>query len=33
MEETNLPEETFPLTFEQTGWSWEEVMDDEFYPD
>jgi hypothetical protein len=22
----------FPATFEQTGWSWEQVLDDEFYP-
>ncbi len=31
--ETDLDEDTFPATFEQTGWSWEQVLDTEFYPD
>jgi hypothetical protein len=31
--ETDKDEDTFPLTFEQTGWTWEQVLDSEFYPD
>lgn len=30
--ETNLDENSFPATFEKTGWSWEQVLDPEFYP-
>lgn len=30
--ETDKDEETFPPTFEQTGWTWEQVLDSEFYP-
>lgn len=33
IEETDMPSSTFPATFEQTGWSWEQVLDPEFYPD
>jgi hypothetical protein len=33
VEETNKPESTFPTTFEQTGWSWEQVLDMEYLPD
>jgi hypothetical protein len=32
VKETNLPEETFPSSFEQTGWSWEQVLDMDFFP-
>ncbi len=31
--ETDLDEDTFPPTFEKTGWRWEQVLDSEFYPD
>jgi hypothetical protein len=31
--ESGLPEDAFPTTFEQTGWSWEQVLEDEFYPE
>jgi hypothetical protein len=30
--ETGLDETTFPSTFEQTGWSWEQVLDMEYLP-
>lgn len=30
--ETNKPETTFPGTFEQTGWTLEQVLDMGFYP-
>lgn len=30
--ETNLDENTFPSTFEKTGWSWKQVLDPEFHP-
>jgi hypothetical protein len=30
--ETDLDKNTFPATFAATGWSWEQIMDDEFYP-
>lgn len=29
--ETDLDEDTFPATFEQTDWTWEQVLDSEFY--
>jgi hypothetical protein len=32
VKDTNMSPNTFPLTFEQTGWRWEQVLDDEFYP-
>jgi hypothetical protein len=31
--ETKLDKTTFPSTFEQTGWSWKQVLDDAFYPE
>ncbi|MGR6035428.1 MAG: DUF29 domain-containing protein [Candidatus Nitrosoglobus sp.] len=31
--ETNLDESVFPTTFEQTGWSWEQVLDMDWLPD
>jgi hypothetical protein len=31
--DTNMPEGTFPATFEQTGWSWEQVLDMAFLPE
>lgn len=31
--ETDLDEATFPSTFEDTGWSWEQILEAEFYPD
>lgn len=31
--ETDLDEEVFPVTFAETGWSWEEVLETEFLPD
>lgn len=30
--ETDKDEAAFPPTFEDTGWSWEQVLDIEFYP-
>lgn len=33
IEDTDMDEDTFPSTFEQTGWSWEQVLNPEFYPD
>ncbi|MGR6034687.1 MAG: DUF29 domain-containing protein [Candidatus Nitrosoglobus sp.] len=33
VEETNMSPNTFPATFEQTGWSWEQVLDMEYLPD
>ncbi|QBQ56454.1 DUF29 domain-containing protein [Nitrosococcus wardiae] len=31
--ETGLEEDVFPATFEETGWSWEQVQDMEYLPD
>jgi hypothetical protein len=31
--ETGLDEDIFPPAFEQTGWSWEQVLDMEYLPD
>ena|SRR5699024_3011574 len=31
--ETDLDEDTFPATFEQTGWRWEQVLDMAYLPD
>lgn len=31
--ETNLEKTTFPATFEQTGWNWEQVLDMDYLPD
>lgn len=31
--ETDKDEDVFPPTFAETGWSWEQVLDTEFYPD
>ncbi|MDN5848029.1 MAG: DUF29 domain-containing protein [Nitrococcus sp.] len=31
--ETDLDENTFPASFEQTGWTCEQVLDSEFYSD
>lgn len=31
--ETDLDEETFPPTFEQTDWTWEQVLNEEYFPD
>ncbi|ADE14166.1 protein of unknown function DUF29 [Nitrosococcus halophilus Nc 4] len=31
--ETNLEKSTFPATFEETGWTWEQVQDMEYLPD
>jgi hypothetical protein len=31
--DTNMPGSTFPTTFEQTGWSWEQVLDMEYLPE
>lgn len=31
--ETGLDENTFPTTFEKTGWCWEQVLDMEYLPD
>lgn len=31
--ETGLEERAFPATFGDTGWSWKQVLDPEFYPD
>jgi hypothetical protein len=33
VKETDLDETTFPSTFEQTGWRWEQVLDMEYLPD
>lgn len=33
VKETEIDEGIFPATFEQTGWSWEQVLDGAFYPD
>lgn len=33
MRETDKEENEFPPTFDGTGWSWEQVVDIEFYPD
>lgn len=33
IEDTNLSKDTFPATFEQTGWSWREVLNEEYFPD
>ncbi len=33
VEQTNMPANTFPHTFWQPGWTWEQVLDVEFYPD
>jgi hypothetical protein len=33
VEDTNVSPSIFPATFEQTGWTWEQVLDDEFYPE
>lgn len=32
VQETNLAKKTFPMSFELTGWSMEQVLDDGFYP-
>lgn len=32
-QETGLDETTFPATFEQTGWSWDQVLDMDYLPD
>lgn len=32
VKETNKAEDTFPATFADTGWTWEQVLDNEFYP-
>ncbi|ADE16084.1 protein of unknown function DUF29 [Nitrosococcus halophilus Nc 4] len=31
--ETGLDESAFPATFEETGWTWEQVQDMEYLPD
>ncbi|ADE13374.1 protein of unknown function DUF29 [Nitrosococcus halophilus Nc 4] len=31
--ETELDKDTFPATFEQTGWTWAQVLDSEFLPE
>jgi hypothetical protein len=31
--ETDKEEEDFPTAFESAGWTWEQVLDMEFYPD
>lgn len=31
--ETNRDKSTFPTTFEETGWTWEQVLDMEFLPE
>jgi hypothetical protein len=31
--ETSLEKSIFPTMSEQTGWSWGQVLDAEFYPD
>lgn len=31
--ETELDEDIFPSTFEQTGWTWEQVLEAEYFPD
>jgi hypothetical protein len=33
VEDTDLPKDTFPSTFEQTGWTWEQILNEEFFPD
>lgn len=30
--ETDLEENDFPATFEKTGWTWEEVLNEEYFP-
>jgi hypothetical protein len=29
--ETGFKEDTFPATFGQTGWTWEQILDVDFY--
>jgi hypothetical protein len=31
VEDTNMSPNTFSATFEDTGWTWEQVLGDEFY--
>ncbi|QBQ53975.1 DUF29 domain-containing protein [Nitrosococcus wardiae] len=31
--ETGLDEDIFPATFEQTGWTWEQMLNSEFLPE
>jgi hypothetical protein len=32
VEDTNMSPNTFPATFADTSWTWEQVLDNEFYP-
>lgn len=33
VEETNMSKQSFPSSFKETGWTWEQVLSEEYFPD